>query len=484
MAFWDRRSSVASINCGDRLKSSTSPLFDVAFIVDSLNSFIPSLALTVSDITLPVSDKICQIYASVSQFIFGVPENIFTIPPFNAAPDSDPEMFSKTIPKLVIYKVLSSLIGDCTAGLGNFSLNDLLGPTERSVRHILTLLIDYIIFLQEMNKQVDAVFGLVDAKKNELTVRERQIILLENEVAQVDTNLKNQKELQDQVREEKQINSKNFEEICSANELLKQQCKTNTTLITESAMMIASFFLLNEMQKEYDSLNLQNEILITNIVSSPDRLKIEVSTLEKQLAKHEEERESKENEYAKLMDKHKVLLLNEQLICKLINRLKGLSSSESDMCNKSEKLNKYNKKDAEDKIELKSLAMLMKEEESKTWEALKSFDWKHKEYSGQLRHYRELLSTTEEQINAQREWYQNIDIENMKYQRDLAKIKDERATFYRSAENESLKLVVRLNAADQKVREEANQCFEELKRLRDIIAMIKEAFDIADEQSN
>lgn len=48
------------------------------------------------------------------------------------------------------------------------------------------------------------------------------------------------------------------------------------------------------MQKEYDSLNLQNEILITNIVSSPDRLKIEVSTLEKQLAKHEEERESKE----------------------------------------------------------------------------------------------------------------------------------------------------------------------------------------------
>lgn len=39
----------------------------------------------------------------------------------------------------------------------------------------------------------------------------------------------------------------------------------------------------------------------------------------------------------------------------------------------------------------------------------------------------------------------------MKYQRDLAKIKDERATFYRSAENESLKLVVRLNAADQKV---------------------------------
>lgn len=66
------------------------------------------------------------------------------------------------------------------------------------------------------------------------------------------------------------------------------------------------------------------------------------------------------------------------------------------MCNKSEKLNKYNKKDAEDKIELKSLAMLMKEEESKTWEALKSFDWKHKEYSGQLRHYRELLSTTEE----------------------------------------------------------------------------------------
>lgn len=65
MAFWDRRSSVASINCGDRLKSSTSPLFDVAFIVDSLNSFIPSLALTVSDITLPV---VSQFFCFFSYF--------------------------------------------------------------------------------------------------------------------------------------------------------------------------------------------------------------------------------------------------------------------------------------------------------------------------------------------------------------------------------------------------------------------------------
>ncbi|VDO85296.1 unnamed protein product [Heligmosomoides polygyrus] len=120
-------------------------VLDARSIVESLSSV--GVDITVDDIIHPVASRIQSIYFGFCTKVLGVPEKSLSELPFECQLNPETaEMHQKSTPLLLLFTTMQCFIIDFGETNADFTMCDLINPTPKRTRKLLSLLADYTNF--------------------------------------------------------------------------------------------------------------------------------------------------------------------------------------------------------------------------------------------------------------------------------------------------------------------------------------------------
>uniref|UniRef100_F1KWG1 Kinetochore protein Nuf2 n=1 Tax=Ascaris suum TaxID=6253 RepID=F1KWG1_ASCSU len=444
-------------------------IFDAQYIAEWINASFPTLHVTADDIIRPTSEVVSEIYVVFTQHILNLSAATLTMPPFDTAREIDPDMFVHAMPKLVVFKSLSAFIEDLTEGQSSLTINDLLTPNPRSTRRILSILIDYMQFAQEITKEVNRTFAIHDEKKAKLERRRNAIVELELETA----NLRSE---QDRLRRDENEKRAQLEQLYQKT---RETVEQNTALqgrhqaavkdITEKTKRI------EELQSELRSLTMHNELLTSKLVTSPERLESDVRGAAERKEAAIKEFDAKRRELNAEQERQRQRTYISNTISQLEQHLQRIASYEAKIASNREKLAGSVRIRAEAEDDLRSQKSLLMREYEAAKECEAAFEREQEKHAFQLKNYEQQIATVQSQIDDMRGRLDDVNKENVEVQREIGRLKDELSAMNRKAEAESTKMADRLKGVLQKLADSKKVYEEECRAFQEAIDLVEES---------
>uniref|UniRef100_A0A915CEK0 Kinetochore protein Nuf2 N-terminal domain-containing protein n=1 Tax=Parascaris univalens TaxID=6257 RepID=A0A915CEK0_PARUN len=419
-------------------------IFDAQYIAEWINASFSTLHINADDIIRPTSEVVSEVYVVFTQHILGLSAATLTMPPFDIAREVDPDLFVHVMPKVVVFRSLSAIIEDLTEGQGSLTVNDLLTPNPRSTRRILSIVIDYMQFSQEINVEVNRTFAIHDEKKAELERRRNAIIELELEVADRRSQEDCLRRAENEKRAQMEQLYQKTREAVEKNTVLQGRHQAAVRDITEKDKRI------EELQSELRSLTMHNELLTSKLVTSPERLESCVRDATERREAAIKEIDAKRRELSAEQERKRQRTSISNAIAQLVQHLQRIVSYEAQIASIQEKVAGSVTVQAEADDDLRAQKNMLMREYEVAKECDAAFEREEEGHAFQLKNCEQQIATVRSQIDDMRGRLEDVNKENVEVQREVVRLKDELSTMNRKSETESTKMANRLEGVLQK----------------------------------
>lgn len=248
------------------------PLLKDNEIIECVNNM--SIPLTQAELRQPNFQVLRTIFTNAAEFLMGVTADEINQPKFSGTDElSFPGLHEESVPRLQLFRTASTLLEAC--GCHQFIFQDLFKPTYEKLRMYLSAIINLAKFREdqldvyasktELQEQLASELETKTASNSETTKKIEEINEQHEKDMPVIIELQEQKKhLKDVLQERNQQQKKMMQE--------KDQLKQEQAAVADKDASVQ--YQIQKLEGDIDSLS-------ENVVQSPDRLKAEITEIDR-----------------------------------------------------------------------------------------------------------------------------------------------------------------------------------------------------------